>query len=404
MRVMILGVGAVGRTIANTLAKRDEFEEVVVADVKKDRAKAVAKKIGMKKVKHDHIDASNVEKMKKGMKDVDLVINAVLPRFFLEIMQAAHESGTHYMDMATDLGVASEEKAGDNITKVPIDLQMEQDQMWKDAGLSAMLSWGNDPGATNIYARYAANEMDTVEKILVRDADNAEIEGFDGFVSFWSPDTLIEEVALMNALVWTNGHFERVQSLSMWEEFEFPEPLGKMKVWAVDHEEQETLGRTINKGCKECNFMIAFTDETVNILQVLKKVGLVRAEPVEIKGMTVYPRDVVTALMPSTTDPNLIGKTKGKACIGTQVIGMKNGKRISHFIYQMADYEDIYRRFGATVTAWQTAMPPCTGATLLATGDIDRRGAYPPEMLDPMPILEKFKEFDFTWNEIKKEI
>ena len=404
MKVLVLGVGAVGSIIADVLSKQDEFEEVIVGDIKKERAQKVADKIGSPKVRAVSMNADNVEEMKAGMKDVDLVINAVLPRFFLKIMQAALESGTHYMDMATDLGVSSHEKPEDKITKVPIDLQIEQDQKWKDAGLSAMLTWGNDPGATNVYARYAANGMDTVEKIRVRDGDNAIIDGFDGFVSLWSPDTLIEEVALMNALVWTDGHFARVESMSKSEEFEFPEPMGKMKVWAVDHEETETLGKTINKGCKECNFMISLGDDTVNILKVLRKIGMVRPEPVKIKGVDVYPRDVVTALMPSPTDPNIQKNAKGQACIGTEVIGTKNGKRISHFIYQMSDYEAIYNRFGVTVTAWQTAMPPSVAAVMLARGEINRRGAFPPEMLDPEPILKRFNDFGFTWKEIIKEL
>lgn len=404
MKVLVLGVGAVGSIIAEVLSKQQEFEEVIVADIKKERAQKVVERIGSSKARAVSMNADDVEQMKAGMKDVDLVINAVLPRFFLKIMQAALESGTNYMDMATDLGVAAHEKPGDRITKVPIDLQIEQDQKWKDAGLTALLSWGNDPGASNVYARYAANRMDTVEEVNIRDGDNVVIEGFDGLVSLWSPDTLIEEVALMNALIWTDGRFERVESMSKYDYFDFPEPMGKLKVWAVDHEEQETLGKTIGKGCRECNFMIALSDDTINILRVLRKIGMVRPEPVQVNGTKVYPRDVVTALMPSPTDPNIQKNARGKACIGTEVIGMKNGKRISHFIYQMSDYEDIYRRFGVTVTAWQTGMPPAIAAIMLARGEIDKKGAYPPEMLDPEPILKRFNDFGFTWKERIREL
>jgi saccharopine dehydrogenase (NAD+, L-lysine-forming) len=350
------------------------------------------------------MNAGNVEEMKAGMKGMDLVINAVLPRFFLKIMKAALESGTHYLDMATDLAVAAHEKPGDKIDKVPIDLQLEQDEDWKKADLSAMLCWGNDPGACNVYARYAADGMDSVEKILVRDGDSGYIEGFDGFAALWSPDTLIEEVALMNALVWTDGHFERLPSLGVSEVFEFPPPLGKMRVWAVDHEEPETLGRTIGKGCKECNFMIVLGEETAEILDVLRKLGMVRPEPIDVKGVKVSPRDVVTALMPSPNDPEIQKNVRGTAIVGTVVIGKKNGKKISHYVYQKADHAECYRKYGITAVAWQTAAPAAIAAIMLARGEIAKKGVFTPELLEPKPILERFKEFGFRWNEEIKEL
>jgi len=404
MKVLVLGVGAVGTVIADVLSKQEEFDEVIVADLTKEHAQKVADKIGSSKTTAIAMNANNVEEMKAGLKDVDLVINAVLPRFFLKIMKAALESRTSYMDMATDLGVAAHEKPGNKIDKVPIDLQLEQDAKWKEAGLSAMLCWGNDPGACNVYARYAADGMDTVEKILVRDGDNGYVKGYDGFVALWSPDTLIEEVALMNALVWKDGHFERVPSLEVSEVFEFPPPIGKLRVWAVDHEEPETLGRTINKGCKECNFMIALGDETAELLKVLRKIGMVRPDPINVKGVEVYPRDVVTALMPSPSDPEIQKNTAGTAIVGTVVIGTKDGKKISHYIYQRADYAECYKKYEATAVAWQTAMPAAVAAIMFAKGEITKKGVFTPEQLDPIPILKRFKEFGFTWEEQKREL
>jgi len=404
MKLLILGAGAIGSAMAEILAGRKEFEKIILADLKRETAQAVADRIGKGRVITMAMNANDVADMKAGMKDVDLVVNAVLPRFFLKIMQAALESGTSYMDMATDLGVAVGEPAGKVIDRVPIDLQLDQDARWKEAGLSAMLCWGNDPGAVNVYARYAADGMDEVEKILVRDGDTGYVEGYDGFVSFWSPDTLIEEVAAMNAVVWTKGRFERVPSLTVSEEFDFPPPVGRMRVWAVDHEEPETLVRFIGKGCKECNFMLGLGQETVDTLKVLQKLGLTGADPIDVKGMKVYPRDVITALMPSPNDPDLQRKARGTAITGTVVIGRRNGRRVSHYVYQKSDYEEVYRKYGVTAVAWQTAMPPSIAAVMFARGEITRKGVYPPEALEPRPILERFNEFGFVWSEEKKDL
>ncbi|MDH4122907.1 MAG: saccharopine dehydrogenase NADP-binding domain-containing protein [Thermoplasmata archaeon] len=404
MKVLILGSGAVGTEIGDILRKQKEIDEVVMADLHIEIAnKAVKKMESPKKVTSTAMNANNVEDMKKGMKGVDFAINATLPRFFLKIMKACLESGTNYMDMATDLGVAREQKAGQKIDTVPIDMQLEQDQKWKDAGLSALLCWGAEPGAVNVFTRYAADQMDSVEKILVRDGDDSYIEGYDGFVSYWSPDTLIEECADMDALIWTAGHFERVPSLSKSEMWEFPDPVGRIKVWMVDHEESSTLGRFI-KGCKECNFGLALSDEVADMMRMMKKMGFVSPIPINVKGVKVVPRDVVTALMPSPTDPHLMSKIRGSGCASVTVIGKKGEKRYSHFIYNIMSHEECWEKYKTNATAVQTATPPAIATVLFARGAISRKGVYPPEMLEPEPIMKAFSEMGFPWHEVKKEI
>jgi saccharopine dehydrogenase (NAD+, L-lysine-forming) len=399
MKALILGAGAIGSVMADLLSKRHEFEEVILADLKVETAQASVKRISSpKNVTSIAMNAAHFDDMRKGMKNIDLVINATLPRFFLKIMHACLESGTNYMDLATDLGLAGKDEAGHKVDQVPIDLQLEQNDAWKEAGLSAMLCWGADPGAVNVFARYAAEKLDRVDQVLVRDGDNSVIEGFDGFASFWSPDTFIEEVAYMQPLTWTNGQFERIPSLTKNELWDFPAPIGKLRVWAVDHEEPETLGRYI-KGCKECNFMLSLSDETVEVMRVLTKLGLVSPDPIDVKGVKVVPRDVVTACMPSTVDARFQGKVKGSTCVGVMVVGQKGGKKISHYVYNITNHEEANRRYSATATAVQTALPPAVAATLFARGTIKERGVFPPEVLNPEPIMKGFTEFGFTWNE-----
>ena len=405
MKVLIVGSGAVGTVIGDILRRNEEIEQIAMADLHIEVAQRAAKKIGdQKKVTAVSMNANNIEDMKKGMKGYEMAINATLPRFFLKIMKACLESGVSYMDMATDLGIARHEKAGQKIERAPIDLQLEQDDVWKQAGLSAMLCWGAEPGAVNVFARYAADQLDTVEKILVRDGDNSYIEGYDGFVSYWSPDTLIEECADMDALVWTNGKFERVPSLSKSEIWEFPSPIGKLKVWCVDHEEVETLGRFIGKGCKECNFHLALSDEIADMLRMMKKMGFVSPIPIDVKGVRVAPRDVVTALMPSPANMDLNAKIRGMGCASVMVIGKKGSKRYSHYIYNITDHEESWREYRANGTAVQTAIPPAIATVLKARGVIDRKGVFPPEVLEPGPIMEAFMKKGFPWHEEKKQL
>ena len=143
MKLLIIGAGAIGSVITDICSKNDAYDEILLADLKIETAEAIKKRLGdPKKVTPIAMNANNIADMKKGMKGVDMTINSTLPRFFLKIMQACVESGSSYLDMATDLGVAGHEKPGDKITRIPLDMQLDMDQAYKDQGLAGMLCWG----------------------------------------------------------------------------------------------------------------------------------------------------------------------------------------------------------------------------------------------------------------------
>src|SRR3989339_898205 len=90
MKAMMLGVGAVGSVTAEILANSQEFDQVILADLNLERAKRKVKKI----------DASDVDGMAKAFKGVDIVLNGVIPRFNLKIMDACLQAKANYADMA----------------------------------------------------------------------------------------------------------------------------------------------------------------------------------------------------------------------------------------------------------------------------------------------------------------
>lgn len=405
MKVIIVGGGgAVGSVMADWFSRYDDYDEIVLAGHRRASLKnALDKMKNKKKGKVAVVNANNIADMKKSFKGIDLVVNSTLPRFFLKIMKASLQAGANYMDMATDLAVMNE-PPGKVVKKVPLDLQLEQDKQWKDQGLAAMLCWGVDPGAVNVFARYAADGMDKVDSIKVRDGDKSIIQGYDGFCSMWSPDTLIEEVVYMNSLIWTKGHWERKDPLTMNEEWEFPPPVGKMKVWLVDHEETQCLPRFINKGCKEMNFMIHLDDEFVDILKSLRKVGLVDSKPVNARGVNVVPRDVVVACMPMPTDPKLGSKMKGNSCVGAAVFGQKGDKKFMHYLWNTMSHEQCWKDYKASATPTQVAIPTGIAAALLAQGKISKKGVFTPEQLDAKPIVKAFNKYGFKVDQMKKTI
>jgi len=392
MKTMVLGVGAVGSVAAEALARSEEFDQVVLADMNLDRARKIEEQISNDRVSVKKVDASNVDEMAKAFKGIDLVLNGVIPRFNLGIMDACLKAGSSYADMAWDIAL-DKTKAGDIIKETPAWNQLKKDAQFKKAGLAGMMGLGCDPGLSNIFARMGADKLDRVKEILVRDGDNGQVEGHR-FAPLWSPETLIEEV-LMPATYYKDGKYRKLPPFSGKELFEFPSPVGRLPIYNVDHEESETLptfiGEVLGKGCDYCDFKIALDDSYVEAIQMIGMLGLSNPDKIEVKGSKVAPRDVVAACLP---DPSSLGeRAKGDCAIGTMTKGLKDGVEVSYFSWVQLNHQNTFRKYGNSATAYSVGIPLAIAAILFAQGKITQRGVFPPEMLDPEPWPAMLKKF-----------
>ncbi len=400
MRVMVLGAGAIGQVTATLLAKSEQVEELVVASRRLPQARALVKRIGKKHVRARQLDCDKVPDMVRAFKGFDMVVNLVLPRFNLKIMDACVRAGVHYLDTATDLALAKEKK-GERVETTPEQIQLARDQEWKDHDLTAMLGWGCDPGLSNIFARLGADRLDRVDAIHVRDGDNSTIAGYK-FATLWSADTLIEEVQ-MDALAFYDGKFGRVGTAEGEEVFNFPPPVGPQTVYNVDHEETNTLPLFIDKGLRNMDFKLSLPREFAMAVKLFKEWGLTSAEPIPVrskftnKTVKVAPRDVLTALLPTPAEmgPNVRGAT----CIGSLVKGVKGGKSAGWFIYTLMDHQEAYQKYGFNAVAYTTGAPPVVGVEMFARREITRRGVFPPEVLDPLPVIKHLPDWGIPYRE-----
>ena len=365
-----------------------------------EAAKALATTLHEGPVEPDRIDASKVDLMADAFHGFDVVLNLVLPRFNLRIMEACLKARVHYVDAATDLAIAKE-KAGEVVKAPPESVQLEKDAAFREAGLIGLLGMGADPGITNVMARMGADRLDEVQEILVRDGDNGTVEGYE-FASLWSADTLIEEV-LMPALAFREGSFLRLGSLEGEEVFEFPPPVGPLTVYNVDHEETNTLPLFLGKGLRHMDFKISIPKDLAHALRVFQRFGLHRGQAiaVEVKStgerVKVAPRDMLAALMP---DPkSLSGKAKGSACLAVLVRGVKDGVKSGWLFWQMSDHQETYRTYGFNATSYPVGAPIAMATEMIGRGEIDSPGVYPPEALDPAPFLRHFPEYGISIQE-----
>ena len=103
MRILLVGAGGVGAAFCSIAARRDFFEQLVVADYDLTRAERAAEQD--ERFAAARVDASDVETV-TGLvceHDITHVLNAVDPRFVMPILDWVYLAGEDYLEMAMSM-------------------------------------------------------------------------------------------------------------------------------------------------------------------------------------------------------------------------------------------------------------------------------------------------------------
>jgi saccharopine dehydrogenase (NAD+, L-lysine-forming) len=404
LKVLLVGTGTVGEAIAKIAQGKPWLDRMVLADYNVERAREVQEMLGdgAKGVfPAEFVDASEVGSVVRLAREhqVDLVVNAADPRFVPSLFDAAFEAGTDYMDMAVSL---SEPHPTDPFRQPGVllgDYQFPKHDEWRSAGHLALLGMGMDPGLTDVFARHAADELfDEIDEVHVRDGGDLYIEGYD-FAPVFSIWTTIEE-CLNPPLIWEKGRgFHTTEPFSAPESFVFPEGIGAVECVNVEHEEVVLVPRGID--CKKVTFKYALGADFIEVLRTLHRLGLDSTRPVRVNGVDVAPRDLVAAALP---DPARVGdRMKGRAIVGTWVIGTKDGKPREVYLYQKTVGEESWRDWRLQAVAWQTGLNPVVAMELLASGEWSGSGVLGPEAFDARPFLTTLDRWGIHWAAEERE-
>lgn len=387
MRILIVGAGGVGSTAARIAVRRGFFEKLVLADYDPKRPQAIVDELGDDRLAAAQVDASSAESVASLIREhgATHVLNAVDPRFVMPIFDGCFAAGATYLDMAMSRSHPHPEQPY-ALTGVKLgDDQFAKEQEWKDAGRLALVGIGVEPGLSDVFARYAEDELfSEIDELGVRDGANLVVAGYD-FAPFFSIWTTIEE-CLNPPVIYEEGKgWFTTAPFSEPEVFDFPDGIGPVKCVNVEHEEVLLMPRWTN--AKRVTFKFGLSDEFIQVLQVLHKTGLDRTDKISVKGVEVSPRDVVAAALP---DPATLGdRMSGKTCAGVWVTGKgKDGQPRSTYLYHVADNEDTMREYNSQAVVWQTAINPVIALELLAGGTWSGTGILGPEAFDAKPFLE----------------
>jgi len=396
-RIMIIGAGGVATVAAHKCAQVPEvFKEIMVASRTLSKCESIKKDIKDRYGREIHIaqvDADNVPELTRLIESYRpfLVLNLALPYQDLHIMEACLATGVHYIDTAN--------------YEPPDEAHFEYSWQWayndrfREKGIMAVLGSGFDPGVTNVFAAYAQRHLfDEIHYLDILDC-NAGDHGHP-FATNFNPEINIREVT-QTVRHWQEGRWLKtppiIEDGSIHFSFDYP-VVGKRESYLLYHEELESLVLNI-KGLKRARFWMTFSENYLNHLKVLKNVGMTRIDEVDFEGTKIVPIKFLKALLP---EPSSLGmRYKGKTVIGNVMTGIKDGRTITRYIYNVCDHEDAFRETGTQAIAYTTGVPAMIGAMMVFTGLWQGAGVFNIEQLEPDGFMDALNRYGLPWQVVE---
>ena len=391
-KVLIIGAGGVGTVVVNKVAQNPEvFTEIMLASRTKSKCDKIAtdikKRFGVT-VKTAQVDADNVPELVKLLNDYkpELLINVALPYQDLNIMDACLESGVNYLDTAN---YEPRDEA-----HFEYSWQWAYKDKFKQAGLTAILGCGFDPGVTSIYTAYAAkHHFDEIQYLDIVDCNAGDHH--KAFATNFNPEINIREVT-QRGKYWENGKWVDTEPHEIHKALNYPE-VGPKESYVIYHEELESLVKNYPT-IKRARFWMTFGQEYLTHLRVIQNIGMARIDEMEYNGQKIVPIQFLKAVLP---DPGELGENyTGQTSIGCRIKGLKDGKETTYYVYNNCSHEAAYKETGAQGVSYTTGVPAMIGAMMFFKGLWRKPGVYNVEEFNPDPFMEQLNIQGLPWHEL----
>ena len=389
-KALIIGAGGVASVAVHKCCQNsDVFEEICIASRTKAKCDALKEKLagGKTKIRTAQVDADDVTELVDLIEreKPDVVLNLALPYQDLKIMDACLATKTHYVDTAN--------YEPEDTAKFEYKWQWGYDDRFKEAGITALLGSGFDPGVTGVFSAYALkHHFDEINYIDILDC-NAGDHGYP-FATNFNPEINIREVSAKGSY-WEDGKWVETEPMEIKRVYNFPE-VGEKDMYLLHHEELESLALNI-PGIRRIRFFMTFGESYLRHLKCLENVGMTSIEPIEFEGQTIIPLQFLKAVLP---DPASLGpRTKGKTNIGCIFRGKKDGKDKTYYVYNVCDHEACYKEVGSQAVSYTTGVPAMIGAMLVMNGTWKGAGVYNIEQFDPDPFMDALNRWGLPWQE-----
>ena len=388
-KILIIGCGGVASVAIQKCCQVSEvFTEMCIASRTVSKCEALKEKLEGKtntKITTAQVDADNVDELIALIEKEkpEVVLNLALPYQDLTIMDACLATKVHYIDTAN--------YEPEDTAKFEYKWQWAYRERFEEAGITALLGSGFDPGVTSVFSAYALKHyFDEINYIDIMDC-NAGDHGYP-FATNFNPEINIREVSAKGSY-WEDGHWVETEPMEIKRVYNFPE-VGEKDMYLLHHEEIESLALNI-PGIKRIRFFMTVGQSYLTHLKCLENVGMTSIEPIMYEGKEIIPLQFLKAVLP---DPASLGpRTVGKTNIGCIFIGKKDGKEKKLYIYNVCDHQECYKEVGSQAISYTTGVPAMIGAMMIMNGTWNKAGVYNIEEFDPDPFMEALNKYGLPW-------
>jgi lysine 6-dehydrogenase len=348
MRVAVLGAGTIAPAIVRDLADSREVADLLLLDLDEDRARAVAATHGGRRAAARRADARSG--LAAQLDEVDVLVNSASYRVNVDAMRGCLEAGCHYLDLGGLYWMTGR--------------QLELDEELRAAGLLGILGIGSSPGKTNVMAALAVRRLGERPERIDVVAAGRDLDPPDGFSVPYSLRTLLDELTMPPVVV-VDGRAHELAPLSEGGRVRLPEPIGEAETIYTLHSEVRTFPESF--GCRRASFRLSLAPE---LLRRLRALAGATDEEIEAAARTALPPS------PRTVSVHVV-EAEGQSGRVVRVTA------VTHPV-------DAWGLGGGLVS---TAAPAAAAVRLLGRGQIDARGALPPERcLEPDLLLPELEQ------------
>ena len=388
-KVLIIGAGGVATVAAHKVAQNaDVFTDIMIASRTKSKCDAIVKAIGNPAIQTAQVDADDVDQLVRLFESYrpDLVMNLALPYQDLTIMEACLRTGVSYLDTAN---YEPKDEA-----HFEYSWQWAYRERFEQAGLTAILGCGFDPGVTSIFTAYAAkHHFDEIQYLDIVDCNAGDHH--KAFATNFNPEINIREIT-QKGLYWQDGKWVETEPLEIHRPLTYPN-IGPRESYLLHHEEIESLVKNY-PSIRCARFWMTFGQEYLTHLRVIQNIGMASIKPINYNGMEIVPLQFLKAVLPNPQD---LGENyDGETSIGCRIRGLKDGKEHTYYVYNNCSHRAAYEETGMQGVSYTTGVPATIGARLFMLGQWKRPGVWNVEEFDPDPFMDELNKQGLPWHEI----
>jgi lysine 6-dehydrogenase len=349
--MLVLGAGLQGSACAYDLLQNPQVTQVRLADIHLGHLPDFLASYSGERLIPTPLDVRDRTAVLAVMRECDAVMSAIPYYFNLQMAECAVEAGVHFCDLGGNTEIVFQQK--------------ELMAMAKAKGLTVVPDCGVAPGMVNILAQYGIEQMDSVDSVRIYVGGlPQEPEPPLNYQIVYSLEGVLDYYTTLSWVV-RNGKRAQVTALSERETMDFPKPAGELEAF-------HTAGGLSTMAWRYEGKIPTMEYKTLRYpghaekMEVIRELGLLDLDPVDVKGNKVVPRDVfVNVVGPKLTKPT----GKDLLVLRVEVKGEKGGKPATRRFDLIDKYDEEHGI---------SAMMRTTGYSLSITGQFQASGKVTP--------------------------